>query len=365
MGPDRIEEGRRRLAGLGESVGGRLGGGVRSLRDHARDLVDGDAAGPPDGPEPAPAPGPDFSALEALDLSDQDHGPSVPIFERMNLSLAGGAPLWELFARVDPGPALPVTAGHTVGLGPLLQRFLDVTDPPALPERAVRRVLDLVSDRYTLTIDPDGLILRGFRQRRHTPWDDVTGITVTNRYESLKSGAIMRIIDNSVQVPIPGLRWLLRAIFGALTRRLERLLLGEDEVRAWRATAGPVVTDIVRRGVDFDLNGPLLIVSLLAKGTTAAVVAEAEARSIPIIDVDPPVGPAPAGAPSSAAALDDTTPAGTPGPPPLPPAPPSAPLRPPAAPTLPSPRSPSPGQPPWSPPAPPAAPQPPHRPGSP
>ncbi len=58
----------------------------------------------------------------------------------------------------------------------------------------------------------------------------------------------MRIIDNSVQIPIPGLRWLLRTIFGALTRRLERLLLGEDEVRAWRATAGPVVTDVVRRG---------------------------------------------------------------------------------------------------------------------
>lgn len=340
MGPDRIEEGRRRLAGLGESVGGRLGDGVRSLRDRTRDLIDGD-----DGPPDVPGPDPELDALDALSATGEESpGTSVAVFERMNLDLAGGAPLWELFARVDPGPSLPVAASHTVGLGPLLQRFLDVTDPPALPERAVRRVLDLVTDRYTLTVAPDGLTLRGFRQRRSTTWDEVTGITVTNRYEALKSGAIMRIINNSVQIPIPGLRWLLRTIFGALTRRLERLLLGEDEVRAWRATAGPVVTDVVRRGVDFDLNGPLLIVALLAKGTTAAMVAEAEARSIPIIDVDPPVG--------------------TPGPAPSQPqaAPPAAP-RSPAPPALPA-LSPSAGQPPWSPPSPPAPPEPPHRPGS-
>lgn len=346
-----MEEGRRRLAGLGESVGGRLGDGVRSLRDRTRDLIDGDD-GPPDVPPVAPpgVPPPDSAPdlapdpeLDALDAAGEGNGTSVAVFERMNLDLAGGAPLWELFAKVDPGPALPVAASHTVGLGPLLQRFLDVTDPPALPERAVRRVLDLVTDRYTLSIAPDGLTLRGFRQRRATAWDEVTGITVTNRYEALKSGAIMRIINNSVQIPIPGLRWLLRTIFGALTRRLERLLLGEDEVRAWRATAGPVVTDIVRRGVDFDLNGPLLIVALLAKGTTAAVVAEAEARSIPIIDIDPPVGTAPGSTPVPAQ------------PPAVPPAPPSAPTRR----ALP----PSPGQPPWNPPAPPSAPQPPRRPG--
>lgn len=314
MGPDRIDEGRRRLAGLGESVGERLGGGVRSLRDHARDLIDSDGDGDSN----------DGDALEALDAAEESHDTSIAVFERMNLSLAGGAPLWELFDKIDPGPLLPVEGSHTVGLGPLLQRFLDVTDWLALPERAVRRVLDLVADRYTLTVSHDGLMLRGFHRRRHTEWADVTGITVTNRYEALKSGAIVRIIDNSVQLPIPGLRWLLRTIFGALTRRLERLLLGEDEVRAWRATAGPVVTDIVRRGVDFDLNGPLLIVALLAKGTTAAVVAGAEARSIPIIDVDPPVGPA----------HPDHAPA--------------------AAPSL--------GQSPWNPPGPPSAPRPPQRP---
>ena len=347
MGPDRIEEGRRRLAGFGESVGERLGGGVRSLRDRTRDLLDSDGASPPE--VPGLQPEPELDALDALDPAEDGHGTPVAVFERMNLSLAGGAPLWELFTKVDPGPALPVTASHTVGLGPLLQRFLDATDPPALPERAVRRVLDLVTDRYTLTIGPDGLALRGFRQRRHTPWADVTGITVTNRYEALKSGAIMRIINNSVQIPIPGLRWLLRTIFGALTRRLERLLLGEDEVRVWRATAGPVVTDIVRRGVDFDLNGPLLIVALLAKGTTTAVVAEAQARSIPIIDVDPPVSSSHPDPAAAAAA-------------PLPPTPPSVPSLPPSAPAPPL----SPGQPPRNPPAPPpAAPQPPRRPGSP
>ncbi len=142
MGPDRIEEGRRRLAGLGESVGGRLGDGVRSLRDRTRDLIEGDD-GPPDVPDPGLDP--ELDALDALGATEESRGTSVAVFERMNLDLAGGAPLWELFAKVDPGPTLPVAVSHTVGLGPLLLRFLDVTDPPALPERAVRRVLDLVT----------------------------------------------------------------------------------------------------------------------------------------------------------------------------------------------------------------------------
>ena len=272
-----VERGRGLLAGIGD----RLGDGWRAIRrDRPSVRVDDD----PDAEVVDDGPSADEPDLASLD--EHGAGDTRAVLDRPDLERDAGVALWSLFGRIDGGPPLPLAAEHRVGLGPLLRGLLDAEDPPALQEWAVDRVLSLVGDRYTLSVGPDGITVRGLLRRRHTSWDDIDGIGVVNRFDALKGGAVARLIDQAVRFPVPGLRWLLERVLGAITDRLARLVLGADEVDAWREASGWVITDIERRGFDIELDGPLLIVSLLAKGTTAAILTEAGQRGIAIDGTD-------------------------------------------------------------------------------
>jgi hypothetical protein len=89
------------------------------------------------------------------------------------------------------------------------------------------------------------------------------------------------IRSNIVPFPIPGLGWLLRRVSNGIANWLEGHM-DEDEINAMREGGGSVLLGIQRRGRDIELEGPLLLVAMLAPGLSETLEQEARARGIPV-----------------------------------------------------------------------------------
>jgi hypothetical protein len=194
--------------------------------------------------------------------------------------------LFDLLRELDPTPDLPLAAKHEMGLVPAIERLAGDTDRALLADRRVRRVLDLVGDRLTISVDPDGVAVRGLVFRRHVPWNRIQRLSFTNRYELVRGDALNKLVEDITDrlaiVPIPGLKWLLRRLIGGLSSWLEQKLFTPEDIEALRGTSGFAVTHIQRRGKDIELSGALLLVSILSPGVSEAIEQEAVRHNVTV-----------------------------------------------------------------------------------
>ncbi len=152
-------------------------------------------------------------------------------------------------------------------------------------EPMVRRILDLVGDRLSLSVGPDGVTVRGLLRRRRTAWKHVEHLTFGGRYDLVRSDGLAKIMDDiraKVGLPIPGLSWLIRKVVNGLANWLEKRVFTPEEVESLKVGAGNALLAIQRRGRDIELSGPLLLVSILAPGFSEAVEQEARTRGIEV-----------------------------------------------------------------------------------
>jgi len=189
----------------------------------------------------------------------------------------------DLVRQIDPTPPLPLTDLHEAAFASLILR-LDKAEGIGLTDQAVvRRILDLVGDRLSLAVGPDGITVRGFLRRRRTAWNHVEHLTFANRWEMMRSGYLTTVVDDikaKLGLPIPGLSWLIRKIVTGLANWAERFI-DDGEIASARAS-GNALLAIQRRGRDIEFSGALLLVSILAPGFSEAVEHEARARGIEV-----------------------------------------------------------------------------------
>lgn len=213
--------------------------------------------------------------LDALDAGDAE-----PIV------MSDPRDLFEILRELEPAPAAPLGAPYQLGFRRAVELLADVEDPGFVADKRVRRVLDVLGDRGSITVGPDGITVYGLLRRRHTPWDKVKSLTFGNRYELLKAGALERWADDvagAVGLPIPGLRWVVARLIGGIGRWLEQRLLEDDAVERLREQSGLALTDVDRRGFDIELSGLPLVVSLLGIGLNDAILGEARLRGVAVV----------------------------------------------------------------------------------
>ena len=252
-----------RLRRLAASVSEATAGVGQRLRPAAVDDPDDDAELLPPLPEGHDA------ELEALDQADDD-----------DVELGLGH-FTELLRRLDPPPPLPLTEPFSSGLVPLLIRWGDAEGSACfLSDRRVRRVLGVISDRFTVTVAPEGITVRGLLRRRFTPWERVQQLTFVERYEMIRDHALEGAIDQllrTMPVPIPGLRWVLRKVVDAIEQRLP-----QSQLDALAEGGGSALQHIRRRGFDLELTSALALVVFLSDSLSTVAAAEAQRRGIPV-----------------------------------------------------------------------------------
>ena len=231
--------------------------------------------------------------LPAVDVSDRDHeelghlddddDDCEPIAVETDHHS-----FYDILAKLDPTPPVPLTEKHEVGLVAALKRLSDLAPAGLADDRRIRLVLNLVGDRLSMSVGPDGVTVRSLLFRRHTPWKRVQAVKVEGRYDLARSDGITKMLEGvQSPFPIPGLRWLLRRLTKGIAQWAERRFLGEEEIAAAREYGGIVLLGIKRRGRDIELDGPLLLVSFLSPGLAEAVEQEARHRGIPVEVVEP------------------------------------------------------------------------------
>jgi len=234
--------------------------------------------------------------LPDLDISDDtqaelgrldDEDDAAPI------TIARDQSFFELLRRIDPTPPVPLAEVHEVGLVALLRRLGELADTGLLEDRRASKVLDLVGDRLSISVGPAGITVRSLLRRKHTPWKRVQALTVEGRYDLVRGNGLAKLMESVrakvVPFPIPGLSWLLRRVTNGIANWLEQHVLTEDQIEAMRTGGGNVLLGIKRRGRDVELEGPLLLVAMLAPGLCEAVEAEARRREIRV-DVEVSAG---------------------------------------------------------------------------
>jgi hypothetical protein len=168
----------------------------------------------------------------------------------------------------------------------LVRRLGQVAGTGLLEDWRARRVLDLVGDRLSVSIGPDGITVRSLVRRRHTPWARVQRLTLAGRYDLLRDDGLARLVDGArprvTPLPVPGLKWLIRRVVGVIANWLEPRLFNPEQIDALRKEAGRALLGIKRRGRDIELSGGLLLVSILAPGLAEAAEQEARRRGIPV-----------------------------------------------------------------------------------
>ena len=215
-------------------------------------------------------------AHEDLARLDEEHAEPITIENES---------LFDDLRQIDPTPPLPLTAVHEAGFAALIRRLDKVEGTNLTDQAVVRRILDLVGDRLTLSVGPDGITVRGLIRRRRTAWNHVEHLTLAGRYEMLRSGYLTKIMEDiksRVGLPIPGLSWLIRKVVNGIANWLEQKIFTPEEVESLRVGSGNVLMAIQRRGRDIELSGPLLLVSILAPGFSEAVEHEARGRGIDV-----------------------------------------------------------------------------------
>lgn len=260
----------------------RLRSAVTGLTSQAKRLIPGRddpvvVTGVDDDPhaEALPPAGP---APEDAELAALDEGEAPP------MNLADDVLLMDLLREIDPTPAIPLTGRHEAGFVTLLERLAAATNDDLVNDWRVRRVLDLIGDRLSVAIDPQGITVRGLLRRRHTAWDKIGKLTFNSRYELMRGDAITKLAEDIKQrlmpIPIPGLSWLLRRVVGGISNWLERRVFTPEDIESMKSGAGNALTHIERPGFDVELSGPLLLLSILAPGLSEATEAEARRRGV-------------------------------------------------------------------------------------
>ncbi len=69
--------------------------------------------------------------------------------------------LFDDLREIDPTPPLPLVDVHEAGFASLIRRLDKVEGTGFTDHGAVRRILDLVGDRLSLSVGPDGITVRG------------------------------------------------------------------------------------------------------------------------------------------------------------------------------------------------------------
>ena len=268
----------------------------RAARDAAGDLV---------GKAQRLIPGSKSDVDDPSDDEDDDDLPEVDVAGSANEDLArldeedaepmaidADRSLLDDLREIDPTPPLPLTGMHEAGFASLISRMDKVVGTGMTDQAVVRRILDLVGDRLTMWVGPDGVTVRGLLRRRRTAWEHVDHLTFAGRYDMLRSGYLTKIIDDikaRFGLPIPGLSWLIRKVVNGIANWLEKRIFTAEEIESLKETGGNALLAIQRRGRDIELSGPLLLVSILAPGFSEAVEHEARARGI-AVEVEAPTG---------------------------------------------------------------------------
>jgi hypothetical protein len=230
----------------------------------------------------------DDEELPTLDLSDPAHEDLARLddAEAEPIALDADGSLFDVLRQIDPTPPVPLTAAHEVGFASLLRRLGEIADTGLLEDRRARRVLDLVGDRLSISVGPDGITVRSLVRRRHTPWRRVQRLTFEGRYDLLRGDGLAKLVEDVrtslLPLPIPGLSWLLRRVLGGIANWLEHRFFTPEQVDALRQGAGNALLRVQRRGRDIELSGALLLVSLLAPGLSEAAEQEARRRGVEV-----------------------------------------------------------------------------------
>ena len=228
--------------------------------------------------------------LPAIDASDPEHQELARLDEEDDhdaepVVLKTDESLFDLLRKLDSTPSIPLTEIHEVGLAATLRRLDDLTNAGLQKDRRVRKVLDLIGDRISISVGPKGITVRSLIRRKHTPWKRVQSVTVESRYEMLRGDGVAKLMDSVrsaiVPFPVPGLSWLLRRVCNSIAAFLEHRMATEEQVAALRESGGGrVMLGIKRWGRDIELDGPLLLVAMLSPGLADAIELEARARAI-------------------------------------------------------------------------------------
>ncbi|HEV3363729.1 MAG TPA: PH domain-containing protein [Acidimicrobiia bacterium] len=262
---------------------------LRAARDAAAELAEKAQRLIPGGKSDVddPSDDEDDDDLPAVDVADPAHADLARLDEEdaEPMAIDTNASLFDDLRAIDPTPPLPLTDVHEAGFAALV-RGLDKVEGTGLTDSAlVRRILDLVGDRLTLSVGPDGITVRGLVRRRHTSWNHVEHLTFAGRYDMLRSGYLTKIIDDiktRLGLPIPGLSWLIRKVVNGIANWLEKKIFTAEEIDSLKETGGNALLAIQRRGRDIELSGPLLLVSIMAPGFSEAVEREARSRGLEV-----------------------------------------------------------------------------------
>lgn len=236
----------------------------------------------------------DDEELPDLEVSDEDHKELAHLDDEDDAApLTMGqaqVSIFEQLHKIDPTPSVPLTEKHEVGLVSLLDRFGEMADTGVLEDSRTRRILDLVGDRLSISVSPDGITVRSLLRRKHTPWRRVQGVTIQGRHELVRSDGMAKLLEGvQSPFPVPGLGWLLRRVTKGIAVWLERRLMTQEGVAAAHESGGIVLLGVKRWGRDIELDGPLLLVAFMAPGLAEAVEQEARMRGIPVEVVEPEI----------------------------------------------------------------------------
>ena len=226
--------------------------------------------------------------LPRLEISDEAHEELGRLDEEeaAPIEIDKDQSFFDLLRKVDPTPPVPLTGVHEAGLVALLHRLGELADTSLLEDKRARRVLDLIGDRLSISVGPDGITVRSLLRRRHTPWKRVQAITVESRYDLVRGDGLAKMTDSLksavMPFPIPGLSWLIRRVTNGIANWLEQRMMTDDQVERMRGGGGNVVLGIKRRGRDIELDGPLFVLVMLAPGVSDAIEQEARARGIQV-----------------------------------------------------------------------------------
>lgn len=229
----------------------------------------------------------DDEELPSLEVSEADHEDLDHLDDEDDaepIGLKDDLSFFELLHKIDPTPPVPLTEKHEVGLVALLDRFSELAEKNTLAEDPRgRRVLDLVGDRLSVAVGPDGITVRGLLLRKHTPWKRVQGVSIQGRYDLIRSDGIAKLLEGiQSPLPVPGLKWLLRRVTRGIAMWLEKHLMTVEKIGGAREMAGNVLIGVKRWGRDIELTGVLLQMAFMAPGLAEAVEQEARLRGIPV-----------------------------------------------------------------------------------
>ncbi len=167
----------------------------------------------------------------------------------------------------------------TVGLGPLAD-WARTAGGGVLDGPVTRRLVDIVGDRYSVTVSSTQVVSRGLLRRSRVRWADAEAVVV----EPLAAVAARRLVGRTSRsivgraVPVPGLRW-------AAQRVVDRVADVGAGLAAGLPLGLPTALVEVRdhRGGGVILEGPMALTAMLCQRLTDMAVAEAHLHDVQVV----------------------------------------------------------------------------------